>query len=172
MKLFIAIDLDGVMVDLDRGLKEQLDVVLPVIRSPENQRYVDGVWDTTHATYNFWTNLPPMPHFEELYQSILAKCDEPVIISASPVCYEFDERHDRCRQQKIDWVARYLGPEQAKRTIITKSNLKHTFISQIPADRHVLVDDHSSNIRRWNKAGGIGILYKHHEKALKELNSL
>ena len=167
--LLIAIDLDGVMVNLDPQLDEEFKIANEPTRT---HKALDKVWDQIDENHSFWYNLPPMENYELLYRKILEKCPLPIVLSATPYSYGFDERHERCKAQKIAWVNRYLGPAQALRTIITKSNLKQTFIAKIPADKHVLLDDHIANINRWNAAGGHGIHHTSYHTSLSELESL
>ena len=171
MKTIIALDLDGVMVDLDKGLMDTYNYKFPSERSEENHQAVEKMWKEVVAKNpSFWYDLPPMNGFDTLYQKVLTICPEPVIISATPEDYGFDSEHDECKAQKIAWVHRYLGPMQAFRTIITKSKLKQDYIPSLNGDRKILIDDHPGNIERWEKAGGIGILYDTLENVLKKLD--
>lgn len=171
MKTMIALDLDGVMADLDKGLMDTYGFKFPQERSEDNHRLVDNMWNETVAKNpQFWYNIPPMPGFDALYQKVLKICPDPVIISATPECYEFNDDHDNCKAQKVAWVHRHLGPMQAFRTIITKSKLKQKYLKVLTGDRKILIDDHPGNIERWESEGGIGILYDNLENVLKKLD--
>lgn len=172
MKQLIFIDLDGVMVDLERGLLEKRGFVFPEHRTPETKVQIDDMWDDISKNRNFWSTLPPMPRFQEVYDKILTVCPNPIILSATPECYDHDDRHEDCKMQKIAWVHKNLGPAQAFRTIITKSKLKQNFMNIEPNDQAILVDDHPGNIKRWKEAGGLGIFHDTADNAIKELDKL
>lgn len=173
MKTVVYIDLDGVMVDLYRALKEKLNFEFPHDRSTENRDVVDAMWNdiaTHHPT--FWIDLPATEYKDQLFSKILELDASPYVLSATPSPYE-TYRHQHCALQKIEWVCRNLSPDFRFRTLITKSKLKQTFISCEPAaDRKILVDDHPGNIARWIAAGGIGVHHTNIEKTLKELDAL
>lgn len=170
MRTLIFIDLDGVQVDLMPSIKQF------------NSRGFDGlttsqineIWDRIHREHpTFWKDLPALPYQKTLYNAILEVCESPIVLSATPKPYT-DERDDRCREHKTAWVAQHMSHAQSLRTIVTKSNIKQLVIPMFEAERHVLVDDHRSNIKRWVAAGGIGIHHVTLEntlKALKELNT-
>lgn len=172
MKHLIFIDLDGVMVDLDRGLLEKRGYAFPTNQSPEIKRDIDVMWDDVSRTPDFWSTLPPMLQFEKLYEKILTICPRPIILSATPECYGFDDRHEACKLQKIAWVHKNLGAAQAIRAIITKSKLKQNFMHIEPSEQAILVDDHADNINRWIHAGGVGVLHHSVEGALDQLDKL
>ena len=171
MKRIIFLDLDDVLVDLDRGLLELAGVTLPRERTPENKIAVKQTWSELAKIPTLWYNMPPMPQATELYNGIL-KYSDPIILSATPEEYEFDHRHDACKTQKIAWVEKHFGPLQAMRTIITKSKLKQDYIKEFDADEHILIDDFMSNIIRWREAGGVGIHHTDNDTTLSELEKI
>lgn len=173
MKTTVYIDLDGVMVDLYRALKEQFDFEFPHDRSQENRVVVDALWDMIAEDHPaFWRDLSPTPYKDLLFAKILELDPHPYVLSATPQPYE-EYRHQKCALQKTEWVCDHLTPELRYRTIITKSKLKQNYIVCDPrADRKILVDDHPGNIARWIAAGGIAVHHTDINRTLKELEAL
>lgn len=172
MSYVCFIDLDGVMVDLDAGLLEQLNFKFPEERSDENKIIVDTMWDNLmDMRPTFWKDLKPMYGYLTLYDEIKTLHGAPIVLSATPTEYT-GEKEEWCKRLKIEWVRRYLGEEQARRTIITKSKLKQNFICRANGTKSVLIDDFDSNITRWHEAGGIAIHHVGNESTIKELRKL
>lgn len=169
----VYIDLDGVLVNLEYGLKQKYNFEFPKEISSENKKKIDCLWKTIADEFpSIWEVLPPMPYYMDLVDIILEIDPSPIILSASPEPYE-EEDHAVCRSHKIEWVKEHLGEGMAQRTIITKSKLKQEQILMYPyADRKILVDDHPGNIKRWREAGGIGILHTSFSKTFDELVNL
>lgn len=174
MRNLVFIDLDGVMVNLSHHLIETLNFEFPLPRTEENRVLVESMWDHVHHNYpTFWEDAMPLEHARSLYKAILDVCDSPYVLSATPESYGFSDRHVQCARQKRKWVQTHFGPNQAARCILTKSKLKQDVIPMFPAaERHILIDDHASNIKRWEAAGGIGIHFTDINKALEELAML
>lgn len=169
--LVIFLDSDGVLADLDRGLKTFLNTELPTHICPENKIVVDNTWYEIAAKIpHFWLDLPLMPDAKTLYKKVLEVHDQPYILTATPKCYEFSHSHTECAFFKKAWYERHFGPHQANRFIATKSDMKHRYISK--THKSILIDDSKSNIEQWNQAGGIGILYDSIDNVLEQLENL
>lgn len=166
----IYIDLDGVLVNLNEGLKRIYDFEFPKEISSENKTKIDALWQTiANENPSFWKTLVPMPYYQDLFDAILEVDPTPLILSATPEPYKGEDHLD-CQTQKIAWVREHLGEIMAFRTIITKSKLKQDHIAMQPwADRKILIDDHPGNIERWQAAGGIGILHTTFNNTFNEL---
>lgn len=174
MRTLVFIDLDGVMTNLIHHLLETLNFQFPLPRTEENRIIVESMWDHVHHNLpTFWEDIPALKHARTLYTAILDVCDSPYVLSATPESYGFSDKHVQCARQKRKWVQNQFGAHQAARCILTKSKLKQEVIPMFPAvERHVLIDDHESNIRRWESAGGVGIHFTDIDKAMEELQML
>lgn len=166
-KIKVFLDLDGVVVDLYRGLKEKFDFEFPKEQSEDNRKIIHNMWyDIAHNHPMFWRNLPAIPNYMRIYDAVMAVDPNAYICSATPEPFTGIEEHG-CAVEKRAWVFEHFGWEQAQRTIITKSKLKQTFID--PNAICILVDDHPGNIKRWSIAGGITI---HHTDVFKTVQEL
>ena len=69
---------------------------------------------------------------------------------------------------KRTWLTRHGFLPEIPNLIFTKE--KHKFANEnISGEPNILVDDKPSNIREWNAAGGIGLLYQANENDVDDL---
>jgi len=157
-------DLDGVLVDFDRGfiaLPNNKEGLTP--KEYEAKHGKDSIWPMIDALgESFWTNLQWMKDGRELWDYI--KQYDPIILSAP-------SRHPGCFTGKSKWVKQHLGIDQdpvtdpnnfSAETRFILANHKHDYVK--PAEdllkKHpVLIDDFSKKLEKWTKAGGTGILH-------------
>lgn len=167
-KIKLFLDLDGVLVDLHRGLKERLNFEFPSEHTDENRQKIHTMWyDISHTWPGFWSTLSPTKDYMVIYEACLTVDPLLLICSATPEPFAGAD-NDQCAAEKCAWVQEHLGFNQATRTIITKSKLKQTWMQAEAIN--ILVDDHLGNIRRWNKAGGVGIYHTNLQRTLEELS--
>ena len=166
-KINVFLDLDGVLVNLHKELKDQFNFEFPKDQSDENRQKIHDLWYMISDEHpGFWSKLAPMQDYRIIYEACLSVDPHLFICSATPEPFT-DEDDWQCAGEKRDWVWHNLGWSQCQRTIITKSKLKQNWMR--PGDINILVDDHIANIKRWNKAGGVGIHHYDLQTTLKEL---
>lgn len=168
-KLAVFLDMDGVLVDLERGLHERFNYAFPPNRIDQQvfEKEITDIWLKTAQVKDFWYSLRPMKDYIALYDYFY-RITNPYILTATPSVFS-DPEHPverACREQKIGWIASHFSVEQSKRMFITKSTKKQEFM--IPGKINVLIDDLPANIERWETAGGIGILYKGYDSAIRQ----
>ncbi len=149
----IFCDLDGVLVDFEKGYLELTGVDL-------KGEHIDGprFWEPVNKKgYDFWINLDWMRDGRELWDNI--KKFNPYILSAP-------SKQPDSRVAKHDWVDRELG-EDVELILRSARNKK-----EFAASNHILIDDREDNINDWNESGGIGILHKSTKDTLNKLNDL
>lgn len=172
MSKVVWLDLDGCLVDLERGLKEKFNFEFPKDRTPENRKIIHDMWYEISKNHpNFWSELHPTPYYQKLYDAAREIHSQPIILSATPEPFTGLD-HIQCEDEKTTWVKRVLGEDQAYRTIITKSKLKQDVMKYRPEAIHILVDDHPGNIERWIANGGIGIHHTDIDKTLNQLKAI
>ena len=148
----IYCDMDGVLIDFDKGYLEltghQLD---------GSHRTDTDFWDPINsAGYDFWVNLEWMNDGKELWNYI--KKYDPSILSAP-------SRQDESRVAKHDWVNKELPGTQ-----LLLRNAKHK--KDFASPTSILIDDRIDNVEGWIGAGGIGILHKNTKDTIKQLKRL
>lgn len=160
----IFCDLDGVLVDFDRGFMELPDNTEKLTpKEYERKNGKNSIWPIIDKLgEDFWTNLQWMKDGRELWDYL--KRFDPIILSAPSL-------HPGCLTGKAKWVKANLGIDQepvrdpndfTEETRFILANHKHDYVA--PAKtllkrEPVLIDDFIKKLEKWSAAGGIGILH-------------
>ena len=157
----IYFDMDGVLADFDRGVKEicHQEPADQSVRDPERDNIL---WKAVKEAGHFYDMLEPLPGGIEMFMSMWEKYGERCeILSGIPkprrgvVTAEEDKR---------SWAKRYL-PEGLKVNIVQREEKK----DYVKGPGYILIDDYAKNIKEWVAAGGIGIHHVSAEKTMKEI---
>jgi hypothetical protein len=137
-KYVLFCDLDGVLADIEKGVKNKfkknLDEIVPSI-----------MWRIINKSNTFFDTLPWMPKGRELWERI--KEYNPIILTGVP------EGSVSCAEQKINWCKRELGSDIKVITCLTRDKPNYCLPNSI------LIDDRNINLKAWNNKGGKFILY-------------
>ena len=149
----IYCDMDGVLVDFERGYKELTGYYSK--NHPDNNTF----WEPVDAEGpSYWANLPWMPDGRTLWSYI--KRYKPNILS-SP------SRSKSSRVGKEAWCKININ-NQYKDLLLYPRAEKQLF----SGENHILIDDLPNTIEEWNNKGGIGILHTSAATTIKELKKL
>lgn len=188
MKIYI--DLDDTLVDFMQGIKDfnvknaeltKQYLHLPKDQWPKDILLIDkGVIDAMN-TPGFFTNLPAMKGSEELWNTANSLAPT-YILTAWP---KTATDKDRVREEKNYWcrallpefkdsMFNYCAREDKIRYAtsckkIGEAKYDCTREALIP---NILIDDLEANISAWEKAGGIGILFKNSGQAISDLKKV
>ena len=160
----IYFDMDGVLADFDRGLKElcNFEKVDQSLATEENDR---ALWQAVRNASHFYGRLEPMPGavdmFNTIYELYGDKCE---ILSAVPKPHRGVVS---AREDKISWVRRILS-ESVTVNLVYRAEKKNF----VRGKGSILIDDYDINIREWIELGGTGILFTTAEECLKQLEDL
>lgn len=145
-------DMDGVLVDFDKGYFELTGHVLD-----GSHRSDTDFWDPINsAGYDFWNNLEWMGDGKLLWSYI--EKYKPELLSAP-------SRQVESRVAKNHWAERELPG-----THLILRNAKHK--KDFAGPKNILIDDRLDNINGWIEAGGIGILHTSAVDTIKKLKKL
>ena len=174
LQIQIYVDLDGVLVDLDKGFgkisggyKVENFKTAPEFNG-DNKKAKKRFWQLINSTPDFWLNLEPKSDAKVLWKFIKDNFKDPVpiILSAgqgAPLI-----------QQKTEWVHRHID-SNAKVIIAASGVKKAEYIVDQPGKRitHVLIDDTQKNIDAWNneELHRIAILHKDAGTTIKQLQT-
>lgn len=154
----IFIDLDGVVADLDKLVKERTGMTF-------EQLHATGIGFTKfvaaehEAGRTIFDNLDKMPGADYLW-AYLVKYN-PDILTATGYPTE------KATAEKIRWVMDNLsGYNQILTTTSGAEKKKYA------APNHILIDDRMKAIGPWREAGGIGILHTSAEDTISQLKLL
>lgn len=167
----VFLDLDGVLVDFARGIKEKYDLEYPISHIPDDEFadfHNDVFGKIRKDGVSFWKSLYPMPGAIGMFKYFEATVKDLNILTAWP--HTFHNRSEQLGASlgKKFWVEENLGVRMAHRTIVCYAKDKWHQVNRFPKDCNVLIDDRPSNIDAWEKAGGIGILHTSPEQTIKE----
>ena len=148
-KYKIYCDMDGVLVDFDKGYLKLTGQELG-----REHRTDTDFWDPINkAGYDFWINLDWMTDGKRLWRYI--EKHKPQLLSAP-------SRQEDSRVAKLDWVYKELP---GVNLILRSAKHKKDFAGP----NCILIDDRIDNIQGWRDAGGIGI---HHISTKNTIDQL
>jgi hypothetical protein len=162
-KFVLFTDLDGVLSDFSRGVKD-------LTGKNFGEMILKDFWRMAYRAQTlkpdlfpdgFYTDLHFMPGGEE-YWNAIRKYD-PIVLTGIPY-------GNWAPPQKVEWVHRHLNTDR----IITclardKAQKAMEYLGRTDLKNCILIDDNLSNIRSWIAAGGIGIIYYNAAQAVVEL---
>lgn len=146
----IYCDMDGVLVDFEKGYETLTGKDIRGNHVKGDSSFWQPIAD---AGESFWTGLDWMSDGKQLWEYI--KQYTPKLLSAP-------SRDKSSRTGKEKWVATNLPGTVL---LLKSAELKQLYASP----KSILIDDRADNIKRWNEAGGIGIL---HTSATSTINKL
>lgn len=170
----IYLDMDGVLMDFDRGLRDCGIIPWSELRTgnrpyhylPKEQWTPEETVFDRHiqvlmATDHFWPGLKPMADAHVLWRF----CEGAHVLTARPHNEEAAERVSFAKRCSITkW---FDGTFPADRMHICLRSEKKNF-----AAGNVLVDDLPGNCEEWNAAGGTAILHKDALTTIRKLEEI
>ena len=149
----IYFDLDGVLADFKRGVKELAGFgISETDQDAVMKNEDDAMWEAISRVEHFYDRLEPLSSGMELFRFAEKKypgCIEVLTGIPKPKRGILNAGED-----KISWVKRILG-EDIPVHIVFKEEKKNF----CKGKDYVLIDDRRTNIEEWEEAGGTGILY-------------
>ncbi len=147
-------DMDGVIVDFERGYNELTGKKTPGVDSTYDK---DDFWGAiTKEGAKFWANLNWMPDGKQLWSYI--KQYNPELLTAP-------SREESSRIGKLAWVDKNIP----NTPVIFKQAKDKKDLAEPNA---ILIDDRKDNIQQWIDAGGIGIRHTSAASTIKQLEKL
>ncbi len=165
MKLFeiktdyrLFCDLDGVLCDLDKLVKERTGMTFEQLRAT-GSGFTQFVTDEREAGNTIFDNLDKMPGADYLWAYIVKYKPDILTATGYPI--------EKATAEKIRWVINNLDGYDKILTTVSGAD-KHKYA----APNHILIDDRMKAIGPWRKAGGIGILHKDTKDTIAKLKLL
>jgi len=134
LKIQIYLDMDGVLVDMEKGFKELSDGLS--IEDYTKKNGPSSFWKLIATKPNFWIDLKPMPDARVLWEFIQKNFKDPVpvILSAG--------QEEAIKSQKKQWISNNI--DSSVKVIIAPSGKdKARFALNLQEENvnHVLIDD-------------------------------
>lgn len=122
-------------------------------------------WNTiTSMGKKFWENLEWMPGSKQMY-SFISKYD-PYVLSAYS-----DKDATGSKTGKMNWLKKNTKFKRSKINLVLRDQ-KKKFAKDNDGKANILIDDYEKNIKEWEQAGGIGVLYTNAPNTIRELKKL
>lgn len=137
-KYIIFCDLDGVLADFEKGVRNTFNNDIKQINP-------SLLWSVINKSNTFFETLPWMPKGRELWNRI--QYYNPIILTGVP------RQSVTANEQKLNWCKRELGPNVQVITCASVDKPKYCLPDSI------LIDDRTCNLNHWNNKGGKFILY-------------
>lgn len=159
----IYFDMDGVLADFERGVKEICGLTPPSQNAKHHKHGDDDeMWKRIKENEHFYDRLELMPEakamFDTVYERYGDKCE---ILTGVPK----PKRGITCAgEDKIKWVRRLLSKD-----IVVNIVLREEKPQFCKGEGCILIDDMERNIRDWNAEGGTGIVHVTAEETLSIL---
>ena len=143
-------DMDGVLADFDRGVRELLGFE-PKLQGVFDPAADDRLFAAIQRCHNFYAKLEPIPGMLDYFRELNEIYDCEILTGIPKPERGIVEASDN----KKGWIQKYLGDEVVVHTVLRRD--KPLFAKD---KTYVLIDDFSKNIRQWERAGGTGILFQ------------
>jgi len=159
-KYYIFCDMDGVLVDFDKGYYELTGVKTHHADAQGSEMFWElfrySLKNKKISEYTYWAGLDWQPGGKELWNYI--KKYNPYILTAP-------SRNPESRAGKKTWVERL--PEM-KNIYFRYAKYK----ADLAGPGKILIDDRKDTIDSWNAKGGIGIHHTSASSTIKKLQEL
>ncbi len=161
----IYLDMDGVLADFDRGVRELCRMEPPNQNGKGDPKQDDAMWEAIREIGHFYDRLELMPGAKEMFDAIYAKYgDRCEILTGIP-----KEKRGivTAGEDKTNWTHRLLAKDIRVNIVYREQKPEYC-----KGKDCILIDDLESNIREWETMGGTGILNTSAEETLRELEQL
>ena len=157
----IYCDMDGVLVDFDKGYKDLTEITTDQANAQGKSyfwsKFNDSINEKNTSEYKYWSELEWESDGKQLWDCI--KPYNPFILTAPT-------RNPESKEGKTYWVQNNIGP--VRELIFAFSFDKPKYSRK----NHILIDDREETIKAWNAKGGIGIHHTSTRDTIEKLETL
>ena len=165
----IYIDMDGVLVDFENGIKN----IIPTFGKLTKSLDSNEMWKAVEKKKNFWETLKPLPNAKELIALLKRKFKsaEFYILTGVPSDQKKISKELEEKDKEIGFIN--SASKDGKKKWIEKNfpefNNKIIFVRRIQKQEYsqegcLLIDDNLETCEEWNIKEGVGIWYNHKNK--------
>ncbi len=163
--MIIYCDMDGVLVNFERGAEEALghsfdSSILDAVNRRDREQIL-ALKD------RFWVNLPEMPEMRRLW-NVIAKHQAHILSAEATWDREAGVQYSRIG--KLMWLKKHLGIPLMRTHIVRRTEKKD--YAQSESGPNLLIDDFPKNIQEFQRAGGAAIHHTSVSQTLDELRKL
>ena len=161
----IYFDMDGVLVDFDKGVKEILGLE-PVKQEYHTKEFDDELFGRMKEEVNFYRNLDAIDDSVDFFNDLYDRYG-PEVVEVLTGIPNPKRGIDAAGDDKVAWVKKYL-PEDVIVHLVQRKDKKN----YCKGKDYILIDDFSANTKEWEKAGGTAILFTDADSTRKQFHAL
>lgn len=167
-KIQIYCDMDGVLVDLDKGFAAHPMTGGYTVNNFKNHPKFGGqeklarktFWKIIDNTPNFWLNLPEMPDAKNLWKFISENFSEPAPVLLTAGQNRSTDPQFSIKEQKEAWIRKHISASaKVMLSDAGRNKSQHAINRTDPSIIHLLIDDtekedpKNKNCTNWEAAG-------------------
>lgn len=157
-------DMDGVLADFGRGVRELCDFDPIPKKGISNEEHDELLFGHIRRVPHFYGKLYPIDDTLELFNDLKkVHGDKIQVLTGVP---KPKWGIDTAADDKKEWGKRFLGDTNVITSLRSEKKLYSGNRNRI------LIDDMAKNIREWEEAGGTGVLFTDADSARKKLSEL
>ena len=161
----IYFDMDGVLADFDRGVREFCGMEPTPQGDDWRPGMDDPMWAKIREVDHYYDKLDLMPGAENMFRTLYEKYgDKCEILTGIP---KPKRGILSAGEDKTKWVHRLLNPNIVVNIVFREDKPKYC-----TGKDSILIDDLEKNIKVWEEFGGTGILYTNAEDVLKKITEI
>ena len=162
----IYFDMDGVLADFERGVKEICGLIPPSHNAKHHKPGEDDeMWEAIKACPHFYDYLELMPGAKEMFDAVYEKYgDKCEILTGIPKPHR--EIVNAADDKKI-WTKRMLSDDVIVNIVFREEKPRYC-----TGEGCILIDDMERNIKEWNEMGRTGIVNVSSEDTMNRLKEL
>ncbi|MCR4837429.1 MAG: hypothetical protein K5897_00675 [Eubacterium sp.] len=161
----IYFDMDGVLADFDRGVREFCHME----PTPQNEGWKPGMddpmWAEARKVPHYYDRLELMPGakemFDRVYETYGDRCE---ILTGIP---KPKRGMEGAAEDKVTWVRRLLSKDVVVHTVYREEKPQYC-----SGKNCILIDDLKANIASWEEIGGTGIVHVSSEDTIRTLEEM
>lgn len=160
----IYLDMDGVLADFNRGVKE-LCGMEPLDQQTATDEETDRLWEAISQVDHYYDRLEQLPGAADLLLTLIRKYgDRCEVLTAIP---KPKRNVKNANTDKKKWMERHFGSD-IKVNIVFRAEKKNF----CTGEDSILIDDYQANIDEWVSYGGTGILFTDAATVMQRLKEL
>ena len=148
----IYLDMDGVLADFDRGVRELCGMDPQPQTGKTDPHQDDLMWKAIREVGHFYDKLELMPGAKEMFDRIYEQFGDWVeVLTGVP---KANRGIETAGEDKIEWMKKHLSDKVRMNIVLRKEKKNYC-----TGPESVLIDDREDTILEWRNLGGTGILH-------------